>query len=62
MKLLLPFIGREKEMARLHQWHKLRRHVRENIVPEKTLGIVNWLHCHAAGSPKILREQPTCYR
>lgn len=27
MKLLFPFIGREREMARLRQLHKQRRHV-----------------------------------
>jgi hypothetical protein len=26
MRLLLPFIGREKEMVQLRQWHKQRRH------------------------------------
>lgn len=30
--------------------------VRESIVPEKTLEIVDWLHHRAAGSPKILCE------
>ena len=30
--------------------------VREKVVPEKTLDIVEWLHHRAAGSPKILRE------
>jgi hypothetical protein len=30
--------------------------VGEKVVPEKTLGIVGWLHHRAAGSPKILSE------
>ena len=30
--------------------------VRDNIVPEKTLGIVDWLHRHAGGNPKIVCE------
>jgi hypothetical protein len=30
--------------------------VREKVVPEKTLKIVEWLHCRAEGSPKILCE------
>ena len=30
--------------------------VREEIVPEKTLNIVDWLHRHAEGNPKIVCE------
>jgi AAA ATPase domain len=30
--------------------------VRDNIVPEKTLGIVDWLHRHAEGNPKTICE------
>jgi AAA ATPase domain len=30
--------------------------VRENMVPEKTLGIVDWLHRRAEGRPKIVCE------
>jgi AAA ATPase domain len=30
--------------------------IREKIVPEKTLGIVDWLHRHAEGNPKTVCE------
>ena len=30
--------------------------IRGGIVPEKTLGIIDWLHRHAQGNPKILCE------